>query len=261
VRKWRGKGSCRDASPIFIIGMPRSGSTLVDQILSSHPEVSSAGETAILPQSIRSFASEETRGLFGMKQPSITQQLVGALSPALLDDIAAKYLERTKAISGGARRVVDKMLFNYFSTGLIRLALPEAKIIHTTRDPVDIGLSLWRLNFGPGMQWCYDQRDIARYYLSYKKVMAHWNKIFPGEIFEANYETVVAQQEQQTRRLLEYCGLPWDDRCLDFHKTERQVKTASAAQVRKPIYASSAGKWKKYERYLGPLIEGLKAGS
>lgn len=258
VKKWRGKGSCGDASPIFIIGMPRSGSTLVDQILSSHPDVASAGEAPFLPQSIRSFATEATKGMFGMKQPSITKQLVDALSPALLDDIATKYLERTKAVSAGAKRVVDKMLFNYFSAGLIRLALPEAKIIHCTRDPVDIGLSLWRLNFGPGMQWCYDQRDIARYYLSYKKVMAHWNRIFPGEIYEANYERMVEHQEQETRRLLDYCGLPWDDRCLDFHKTERQVKTASASQVRKPMYTSSSGKWKKYEKYLGPLIEGLK---
>ncbi len=261
VRQWRGKGSCRDESAIFIIGMPRSGSTLVDQILSSHPDATSVGEAPFLPQSIRFFANEESKGLFGLKQASITKQLVEALSPALLDDIAAKYLARTKAAGGGARRVVDKMLFNYFSTGLIRLALPNAKIVHCTRDPVDIGLSLWRLNFGAGMPWCYDQRDIGRYYHAYRKVMAHWNALFPGDVMEMNYETMVAQQERETRRLLEFCRLPWDARCLDFHKTGRQVKTASAPQVRQPLYTSSAGKWKKYEKHLGPLIESLKAGA
>lgn len=257
VARQRGKGSNKDNSPIFIVGMPRSGSTLVDQILSSHPGVASAGEALFMQQVLPVYPNEKVKGLIRANLPSITEKFVSDLSPALLDDIAKKYLAKLHT-AAKTPRIVDKMLFNYLWVGVIRLALPEAKIIHCTRHPADIGLSLWQLHFSEGMQWCYDQKDIARYYHAYKKVMDHWNKLFPGEIFEANYETIVANQESETRRLLEFCGLPWNDSCLTFHKTERQVKTASAAQVRQPVYASSSGKWKKYERHLTPLLSALE---
>jgi hypothetical protein len=179
------------------------------------------------------------------------------LSGAALDGIAQKYLALTDGVARGAARLADKMLFNYLWAGVIRLALPGARIIHCTRDPRDIALSLWQLTFPSGMQWTYDMQDIARYYLAYKKLMAHWNDLFPGEIHEANYESMVAGQEGETRRLLAFCDLPWDSRCLDFHESRRMVKTSSSAQVRRPIYGDSVGKWKKYEKYLAPLLDAL----
>jgi predicted helicase len=147
------------------------------------------------------------------------------------------------------------MLFNYLWIGLLRLALPEAKIVHCTRDPVDIGLSIWQLLFTPDIPWAYDLSEIGRCCQAYRKVMTHWNSIFPGEIYEANYEAMVTDQEGETRKLLDFCGLPWDDRCMRFHENKRHVRTASSAQVRVPIYTDSVKKWKKYEKYLTPLIE------
>ncbi len=258
VAACRGKGGgVASNRPIFIVGMPRSGSTLVDQILSSHPAVASVGESHALIRSLPRLPDTEPERHAPTAEPRITKKLVENLSPGLLDGIARQYLSLTDPMAKGHAHVVDKMLFNYLSIGIIRLALPEAKIIHCTRDPVDIGLSNWQLLFTPDIPWVYDQREIGRYYQSYKKVMAHWNAVFPGDIYEANYERMVSNQEEETRKLLSYCGLDWDDRCMNFHETKRQVQTASSAQVRRPIYGDSVKKWKKYEKYLGPLIESL----
>lgn len=252
------KGGARGTAPIFIVGMPRSGSTLTDQILSSHPDVTSIGEAKCMAQSIPFFANAEVPGFFAPKQPSITQRLTDSLTPEAVTAIGRRYLALSQAQAGGAKRISDKMLFNHFWVGMIFAALPDAKIVHCTRDPADIALSLWQLLFPAGMPWVYDQRDIARYYLAYKKLMAHWAKLYPGRIFEANYETMVANQESETRRLLDFCGLPFDARCLDFHESARQVKTASATQVRQPIYKTSVRKWEKYRDHLQPLLETLE---
>jgi tetratricopeptide (TPR) repeat protein len=256
VAKHAGKG-VPERRPIFIVGMPRSGSTLTDQILSSHPAVQSAGEMNMFILSMPGFSNEATPGVNSATAPTITRRLLDEMSPEMLTGIARKYLALTAPIAKGAPHVVDKMLYNYFWIGMIRLALPNAKIIHCTRDPVDTCLSIWQLMFNDGTPWAYDQREIGRYYLAYAKLMAHWNRLFPGDLYEANYERMIADQEGETRKLLELCGLPWDDRCLKFHENTRAVTTWSATQVRQPIYKSSVGKWKQYERYLQPLIETL----
>ena len=246
---------------VFVVGMPRSGSTLVDQIVSSHPQAASIGEAKALGKCIPFFPNAEVAGLFAQGQPSITQELINTLSSEVLDDIAKNYARLTLPRAQGAGIIVDKMLFNYLWIGLIRLAMPGAKIIHCTRQPADIGLSLWQICFPSGMQWTYDQKDIARYYLAYNKVMKHWQSLVPGGIHETRYEDMVANQEEETRKLLAFCGLPWDDACLSFHESKNRVQTASAAQVRKPIYASSVAKWKKHEKYLSELVTTLEAGN
>jgi len=255
--KFRGKGRATGRRHIFIVGMPRSGSTLVDQILSSHPGAGSIGEAPYLNKSLPPLPPGELPGLALSDGSSLSRNLVSGMSPAMLEDIAQKYQSLVKAFGGKNDRIVDKMLFNYLWVGIIRLALPEAKIIHCTRDPRDIGLSIWQLLFTADMPWAYDLGDIGRYYNGYRKIMAHWNSILPGDIHEVNYETLVQDQEGQTRKLLDFCGLPWDDRCLRFYETKRAVQTASHSQVRRPVYKDSLAKWKKYEKHLEPLINAL----
>lgn len=237
------------ACPVFIVGMPRSGSTLVDQILSSHPDVASIGESRLFGRAVPALPP-------GAREAQVTPALMQELAN-LLPGIGEKYIAAINGAGQGASHVIDKMLFNYLWVGVIRLALPNAKIIHCVRDPRDIALSIWQLHFPNGMGWAYDLANIGQYYLAYQKMMAHWNAVFPGDILQLRYEDMVAGQEQQTRRLLEFCGLPWDARCLDFHGSERLVKTASAGQVRRPIYGGSVGKWKKYTRHLQPLLDVL----
>ena len=256
IEKHKGAGN-PSARPVFIVGMPRSGSTLTDQIVSSHPQAASMGEMNFLQHSLPVFANTDVPDYFSANIPSVNSALIEKLSPALLQDIARKYLAATDRFAGGAAHLVDKMLFNYLWVGVIRLALPNAKIIHCTRDPIDMGLSIWQLSFQGSIPWAYDQSEIGRYYKAYRKVMAHWEKLFPGDIFEANYETMVAEQESETRRLLAFCGLPFDNACLNFHQSTRKVSTASATQVRQPIYKDSVKKWKKYEQYLKPLIDAV----
>lgn len=258
VNKLQGKSAAVSQRPIFIVGMPRSGSTLVDQILSSHPGAASIGESKSFPTSIPAYPNKEIPGFFGEGKPSVTQPLLDSLTPEALTKIGEKYLALTEDAAGGGKPLVDKMLFNFYWVGLIRLALPQAKIIHCTRHPCDIGLSIWQLMFNEAMPWAYDLEDIGRYYLAYEKIMAHWKKLFPDAIHEVNYETMIENQEGETRKLLAFCGLPWDDACLKFHDSARQVKTASALQVRVPIYKTSAGKWAFYKDYLSPLIAVLE---
>lgn len=240
--KGNGNGSER---PVFIVGMPRSGSTLVAQIIASHPQAKAIGESRAMKDSVpENF----------QRAPETIN-----LTPQALKDIAAKYLQATDRHAKGALRLADKMLGNFIWIGLIRLALPNAKIIHCTRDPVDIAFSMWQILFSEGLvPWAYDPADIGAYFKAYRKLMAHWEKLFPGDIYEANYEALIANQEPESKKLIAACGLPWDEHCLKFHETHRFVKTASADQVRRPIYAESAKKWKKYEKYLGPLIEAVK---
>lgn len=248
-------GTCSSEQPVFIIGLPRSGSTLIDQILCSHPDVQGVGEASFLQDSMPFFANAEAPGSAGDGVPTIGRAFMDSLDAAALDAIAQKYLARTH---NAAMRVTDKMLFNYLWVGVILRALPRAKIIHCTRDPLDCGLSIWQTYFSEGlMPWTHDLGDIGRYMRGYQKLMAHWEKLFPGKIYTASYEAMIADQETETRKLLEYCGLPWNDACLSFHKTERQVKTASASQVRQPLYGDSVGKGRAYAPHLAPLIHAL----
>ncbi|MGH7248946.1 MAG: sulfotransferase family protein, partial [Pseudomonadota bacterium] len=235
--------------PIFVLGMPRSGTTLVEQLLASHPAVHGAGELAALGDVVLRAPSQSIR------YPESVPLLDGAAMRA----IGAEYLERLAAIAPQRERVTDKTPLNYYFVGLIHLALPNAVIIHTMRDPVDTCVScfstLFRLREQPH---AYDLGEIGRYYVRYRRLMAHWHRILPeGRILDIRYEDVVDDLERQARRIVAHCGLPWDERCLSFHRTDRPVRTASAAQVREPIYRSAVGRWRAYAEWLNPLLTEL----
>jgi hypothetical protein len=173
-------------------------------------------------------------------------------------DLGALYLEKLLPRAPGAARITDKMPANFLFAGLIHLALPRATIIHVVRDPVDTCVSCFSVHFTRGQMHTYDLAELGRYYRHYRMLMAHWRRALPpGRIIDVHYEELVADLEGVARRLFAHCGLPWDARCLDFHRIERPVRTASALQVRQPIYRSSVGRWRRYEKFLGPLLAAL----
>ena len=229
-----------DDRPVFIVGMPRSGSTLVEQILSSHPDVYGAGEVKYLAARSASCA---------IAFPSLPKypEMAAKITPAQLDIVAEELSAALAQGAGNAKRITDKLLTNYFFLGLINLLFPKAKVIHTQRDPVDTCLSGFTKLFKDDMPHSYDLGELGRYYGKYRELMEHWEKVLPeGFMTTVVYEDVVADTEKEAKRLIEFLGLPWDDKCVDFHKSDRPVKTASVAQVRKPIYKTSVERWKKY---------------
>jgi hypothetical protein len=232
--------------------MPRSGTTLTEQILASHPKVHGAGELTALQRMLNSVAGPD-RKLLGYPQ------MMSALLPQDLATLGRAYVERLAALAQGKPRVVDKMPANFQFAGLVHLMLPNARIIHCRRDPIDVCLSCYSKNFSERKDFAYDLRELGLYYRAYEALMAHWRGLLPPERFiEVDYEAVVDDLEGQARRLVAFCGLDWDEACLDFHQTSRQVRTASVNQVRRPIYRSSLARWKPYEHHLAPLIEALK---
>jgi len=244
----QGSGS-PDQTPIFIVGMPRSGTTLVEQILSSHPQVQGAGE---LP-----WLKEIIENAFGAIDDDAFYDRVREADIETFSRIGAGYAGRLRERSDGAAFVTDKMPFNFQFVGMINLVLPKAKIVHCRRDPLDTCLSIFKNYFSEGNHFAYDMGELGRFYNLYRGVMAHWETVLPGRVFDIGYEDLVSDQETGSRALLEYCGLEWDDACLAFHKTDRTVVTNSSAQVRKPIYRDSVRSWKRYEDQLAPLIEAL----
>jgi tetratricopeptide (TPR) repeat protein len=242
-----------DDRPVFIVGMPRSGSTLVEQILSSHPDIYGAGEVKYLARSL-----SQLRDRF----PALPKypDLVSKVTPGQLDIVANNYQQQISAGAGDAERITDKLLTNYFFLGLINLLFPKAKVINTQRDPVDTCLSGFTKLFKDDMPHSYDLGELGRYYGKYRELMEHWEKVLPeGFMTTVVYEDVVADTEKEARRLIEFLGLPWNDKCVDFHKSDRPVKTASVAQVRKPIYTTSVKRWKKYGEGLQPLVDAVEA--
>jgi tetratricopeptide (TPR) repeat protein len=248
LRKHAGGGH-GDNTPIFIVGMMRSGSTLVEQILASHPLVYGAGELSDLSQ----IAIRSSEKITGTKFPFC----VAKLSPQNLENLGADYTKRLRRFSGSVKYITDKALNNFLFIGMIRLILPNAKIIHCKRDPKDICLSVFKNCFTKAPMYANDLRELGEYYKLYQGLMDHWYNILPGYIFDIQYEDIVGNQEDTTRKLLEYCELPWDEACLSFHRTVRPVRTASAEQVRRPIYNSSVGLWRQYEKHLSPLLNAL----
>jgi tetratricopeptide (TPR) repeat protein len=237
--------------PIFVLGMPRSGTTLVEQIIASHPMVHGAGELPTLNDVI--LAVHEPNGNT-MPFP----EFVPALDAAALKQIGARYVAAMRKLAPSGERITDKTPSNYYYAGLIHLALPNANIIHTVRDPVDTCLSCFTKLFSAGQNHTYDLGELGRYYKRYEGLMAHWRRVLPrGRILDIRYEEVVADLERQARRIISHCGLPWDERCLAFHETKRPVRTASAIQVRQPIYKSAVGRWRVYEEQLEPLLSAL----
>jgi hypothetical protein len=241
-------------TPVFIIGMPRSGTSLIEQILASHPKVFGAGEVDAFGDAVAELCRTDGGQLF--------PALVRSLDRDRLRRLGANYLAAVRDIvpAGLApARVTDKMPGNFAFAGLIHLALPNARIIHARRDPIDTCLSCFSIGFtGGSIHYSYDLGELGRYYRAYAALMAHWRKILPaGVMLDVQYEDVVDDLEGQARRIVAHCGLPWDERCLAFHATDRAVRTASAAQVRRPIYRSSVGRWRPRPELLQPLLDGL----
>jgi tetratricopeptide (TPR) repeat protein len=233
--------------PVFILGMPRSGTTLVEQILASHHQVCAAGE---LP-----WLGEAANRLLMQEMDKASGQAV-LLTPA---QEAAQYLARSAALPGyrDGLRITDKMPSNYRFLGLIDAMFPQGKIIHCRRSPLDTCLSNYQMLFTSGQQWSYDFGTLARYYRRYWELMEFWRREYPGRFLELRYEEMVANSEAMTRALLDWCGLPWDEGCLRFYESERVVNTASVVQVRQPIYRSSQGRWQQWKPYIQPLVEAL----
>ncbi|MFI4974621.1 MAG: sulfotransferase [Caulobacterales bacterium] len=243
VAQHQGRGH-PTADPVFIVGMPRSGSTLVEQILASHRDVQALGETGVL--------TDLLNGRFPYAD-------VAPEGPAPFRRLAELYLGamRARGWKPGAR-LVDKTLENYLHVGMIALMFPRAVILHTVRDPVDTCLACYRQLFASGNETLYDLAEIGAEFVRYRRIMQHWATVLPGRVAEVSYEALVADPQVQIRRLVtQACGLAWDPACLDFHKAGRSVRTASAAQVRQPIFTTSVQRWRRYADRLGPLLESL----
>ena len=239
----------RNRSPIFILGMPRSGTTLVEQILASHPQVNGAGEVNYLRQVIFESAPQITGQHFS--------DYILSLDRTDIARFGNEYLERIQPYQKESEYVTNKLPLNFLYIGMIRLMFPLAKVIHCVRDPIDTCLSCFKLLFAGKHPYAYDLQELAGYYLLYQDLMSHWHAMLPDYIHDNHYEILISDQENQTKKLLDFCGLPWDERCLNFHQTKRSVRTASLGQVRRPIYDTSVAFWKHYEKHLSVLIQTL----
>lgn len=238
------KSGAASPMPVFVVGIPRSGTTLIEQILSSHPLVHGAGELPFL------------QSLVGAKHdyPSF----VAAMTPEDTHALGQAYLDRIAPLAQGKRHVVDKMPANFLYAGLIAAILPEAKIVHCRRDPVDTCLSCYSKLFSAEQAFTYDLAELGQFHRDYQSLMAHWRKVMPkGRFIEVDYEAVVDNLEGEAKRLIEFLGLPWDDACVNFHQNRRVVRTASVNQVRQPIYKTSKGRWKPHAAQLQPLLDAL----
>ena len=229
--------------PVFIVGMPRSGTTLAEQILASHPQLFGAGERKDLQNAV------------GPAFPG----RVPAMTDNALSSLGANYVAGLAALAPGAARITDKMPTNFIFLGLIRLILPNARIIHMRRDPIDTCLSCFTTTFkADNVPYSYDLAELGRFYRAYAALIAHWRNVLgPDGFLEVDYEELVADVEGQARRIIDYCGLAWNDACCAFYETKREVRTASAVQVRQPIYRSSVGRWRPSESALKPLLDAL----
>jgi tetratricopeptide (TPR) repeat protein len=237
------------AAPIFIVGLPRAGSTLVEQILASHSQVEGCGELPTLPAIARRLAAR-----LGDAYPS---GLTG-LSREVLADCGARYLAETRVYRRHGRpRFVDKMPNNVHHLALIRLALPGARIIDARRSPMATGFSLFKQHFAAGHAFSYDLRDIGEHYRAYVALMAHYDAVMPGAVLRVDYERLVVDTEAEIRRLLDFCDLPFEPACLAFHDNDRAVRTASSEQVRQPIFTDGLDHWRHFEPWLAPLAEAL----
>jgi tetratricopeptide (TPR) repeat protein len=242
------------ADPIFIVGMPRAGSTLIEQILSSHSRVDGTLE---LPN-ILSLSQRLRRHSVNDSTPGYPQVLE-LLSQKELAQFGEEFIEDTRSHRQGAPLFIDKMPNNFRHIGLIKLILPNAKIIDARRNPLDCCFSGFKQLFAEGQEFSYSLADIGQYYRDYVMLMDHWDKVLPGFVLRVNNEDVIADLEREVRRLLEFCVLPFEQACLDFHKTQRNVRTPSSEQVRRPVNRSGVGQWRKYSSYLEPLKQSLGA--
>lgn len=237
--------------PIFILGMPRSGTTLVERIISNHPDVHAAGELSNFPLAFKRASGSRTPNLLDIDTVERAREIEWRR-------LGEDYLASTRPDTSHRPRFIDKLPHNFLYIGAIANALPNAKIISLRRDPMDTCLSNFRQLFSPDSpnhDYSYDLLDTGRYYVLFDRLVAHWKQTFPGRILEVDYEQLVESQEASSRQLLEFCELPWNDACLHFEHNQAPATTASAVQVREPIYRGAVQRWKKYETQLGPLRE------
>ncbi len=250
-KRYYGMGA-ESESPIFIVGMPRSGTSLTEQILASHPDVYGAGELKNIGELIRVF---QKRLPGNIRFPACFNNL----DPITACNLGERYLSETRELSnrGEYTRITDKMPGNTTNLGAIALLLPRARIIHCKRNPMDSCFSNYTHNFASVISYSRQLEDLGKHYRDYHRLMEHWKKVLPLQMMEVRYEDMIDDNEGMSRKLLEFCGLEWDDACLNFDKTERRVKTASTVQVRQPIYKTSVAKWRQYEEQLKPLYNAL----
>lgn len=235
--------------PLFIVGMPRSGTSLIEQIIASHPEVAGGGELS----DIRSLADAPPSGGTGLPFPRSVMQLTERMS----QNLAKRYLGKLDDISSSAKHVTDKLPDNYQYLGIIALLLPRARVIFCRRDPMATCLSIYQQDFTGYHPYAYDLAKLGRRYRNHEHLLDHWRRVLPLRLLEVTYEDVVADQEGQSRRIMEFCGLEWTPQVLDFHRTARPVRTVSRWQVRQPIYRDAVDGWRAYEPFLGPLKDAL----
>ena len=242
-----------DKSPIFIIGLPRTGTTLVERILGSHSKIFAAGE-------LNNFNSQIMKqiALMNGNQQLSGSQLVYKTTELNFQKLGEDYVASTRPQTGLTPHFVDKMPLNFLYAGLIHLALPNARIIHLTRHPMDTGYAIYKRLFQDAYPWSYDLSEIAGYYLAYRRLMDHWLNVMPGVIYEVAYEDLVHAIEPEARKLVKYCGLDWEPQCARFHENKAVSTTASASQVRQPVYQSSVNRWKDYQQQLSPLKQKLR---
>lgn len=240
-----------DPSPIFIVGLPRSGSTLLEQILASHSQVEGTHELADLPRVIRTINRENPSGKH-------YPEAFHLYEVEKFRTLGKQYLDATERHRHGAPRFTDKMPNNFPSVGMIHLLLPNATIVNARRHPLDSCMGSYKQLFFKGQSFSYDLVEIGEYYLEYQRMMDYWDQVLPGKVLTVQYEEMVSDQENQTHRLLEHCKLPWEENCLRFYENKRAVNTASSEQVRQPIYSKSVNSWRRFEAHLEPLIEVLE---
>jgi tetratricopeptide (TPR) repeat protein len=243
--------SAAAVTPILVVGLPRSGSTLIEQILASHSQVDGTHELGDLSRAVQTVRRRSRKH----------SRFPEALTDLSIDEwrsIGEEYLARTEIFRGGSPFFVDKNPNNFIYAGVLKLALPNCKIVNARRHPLDSCFGSFKQLFASGQPFTYDMTELGEYYLQYARLMDHWHSVMPGFVLDVQYEEVVADLESQVTRILDYCGLPFEEQCLRFHETERAVKTASSEQVRRPIYSSSVNLWRNYEAHLDELVHILK---
>lgn len=252
---------CASERPIFILGLPRSGTTLVDRIVSGHSEVGSLGEHTTLALAVMRLAGGGVQAGSAQRGDDSQAGKLGLIErSARLDfaELGRQYCESIAGFGDPAPRLIDKTPQNFLYLGLIHRALPHARVLHLRRHPLDSCYAIYKTLFRAGYPFSYSLQEVGRYYIAYHRLMAHWRSLIPQAFLDVDYEALVADPAGQARRIFDYLGLAWEDACLAFHRRGGAAATASAAQVRQPIYSTSAGLWRRYARQLAPLAERLR---